>query len=91
MGILEQAIVELRRWRDCPACGRPVSGTACAACGLPLAGEGARQLIQQSEAAARALELRQRTLAQLAAARPPGSVPLGSAGPLAPAARTARS
>lgn len=97
MGVLEQAIVELRRWRDCPACGKPVHNTVCAECGLQLAGEDARLLIWQSEAAARALELRQRTLARLVAhrvPRPAGRVPAPAAvsgaapAPAYPAART---
>lgn len=77
MGLVEETIRELRRWRDCPACGRPVSGPACASCGLDVAGDDARLLIQQSEAAARALEQRQQTLARLVAAR---TAPAGAAG-----------
>lgn len=65
MSVLDHAIAELRRWHHCPACGRPLHRAACDACGLPLGGDGARLLREQSEAAAQALELRQRTLAQL--------------------------
>ena len=65
MGVLDQAIAELRSWHHCPACGRPLRRPVCEACGLPLGGDGARLLREQSEAAAQALEARQRTLAQL--------------------------
>ena len=85
MGVVEQAIRELRNWQDCPACGRRVSGPVCDGCRLPLSGDGARRLIQQSEAAARALELRQRTLHQLLAARPVLVGPPGAAGAPQPA------
>ena len=77
MGVVEQAIRELRNWQDCPACGRRVTGPVCPGCRLPLAGDGARVLIQQSEAAARALELRQRTLYHMLAA---GQAPAGAPG-----------
>lgn len=86
MGVVDEAIRELRNWRDCPACGRRVTGPVCDGCRLPLAGDDAQRLIQQSEAAARALEERQRTLHQLLAARPALVAPSGASVPPAPAA-----
>ncbi|MFT3876373.1 MAG: hypothetical protein QM708_08135 [Propioniciclava sp.] len=67
MSVLDEAIAELRRWHHCPACGRPLRRDACDGCGLPLHGEDAVLLRRQSEAAAQALELRQRTLSRMAA------------------------
>ena len=75
MGAIDEAIRELRRWQNCPACARPVQGERCAACGLVLAGEGVQALIRQSEAAARALEHRQYILGQLIASAGRAGVP----------------
>ncbi|MGC3954374.1 MAG: zinc ribbon domain-containing protein [Propionicimonas sp.] len=85
MGAVDEAIRELRRWQNCPACGHPVRSGRCDGCGLLLAGEPVRLLIQQSEAAARALEQRQRTLAQLVAVSRPavaGTRPVASPSPV---------
>lgn len=81
MGILEQAIGELRRWQHCPGCDRPAHGTRCTGCGLLLADERTQALAQQSEAAARALELRQRMLFDLIASSAPAVTPKATLDP----------